>query len=137
MTSRIHWTMAAARGTDAAVSSGQVSILCCGQCAKISKAGHPSRVALQVLNGAIAAALFNLLYDLVLSQKVKWYAMCPVVDFLNHKSTMQVWYSASSPQPPGGILLLLLIPTQRHMHRLLSRMIVMPQKQAVSNLTTA
>ncbi|CAK0785563.1 hypothetical protein CVIRNUC_008773 [Coccomyxa viridis] len=43
----------------------------------------------QVLNGAIAAALFNLLYDLVLSQKVKWYAMCPVVDFLNHKSTVQ------------------------------------------------
>ncbi len=44
----------------------------------------------QVLNGAIAAALFNLLYDVVLSQKVKWYAMCPVVDFLNHKSTVQV-----------------------------------------------
>ncbi|BDA48434.1 probable actin-histidine N-methyltransferase [Coccomyxa sp. Obi] len=43
----------------------------------------------QVLNGAIAAALFNLLYDVVLSQKVKWYAMCPIVDFLNHKSSVQ------------------------------------------------
>ena len=46
--------------------------------------------SLQVLNGAIAAALFNLLYDLVLSQKVKWYAMCPVVDFMNHNSSIQV-----------------------------------------------
>ena len=47
-------------------------------------------VAVQVLNGAIAAALFNLLYDLVLSQKVKWYAMCPVVDFMNHNSKIEV-----------------------------------------------
>ena len=54
------------------------------------KVGNPSHTVLQVLNGAIAAALFNLLYDLVLSQKVKWYAMCPVVDFLNHKSIVQV-----------------------------------------------
>ena len=46
--------------------------------------------AVQVLNGAIAAALFNLLYDLVLSQRVKWYAMCPVVDFMNHNSSIQV-----------------------------------------------
>ena len=52
---------------------------------------------LQVLNGAIAAALFNLLYDLVLSQKVKWYAMCPVVDFLNHKSTVQVQHLVLPP----------------------------------------
>lgn len=44
----------------------------------------------QVLNGAIAAALFNLLYDVLLSQKVKWYAMCPVIDFLNHRSSVQV-----------------------------------------------
>ena len=42
-----------------------------------------------MLNGAIAAALFNLIYDLVLSQKVKWYAMCPVVDFMNHKSSIE------------------------------------------------
>lgn len=50
---------------------------------------------MQVLNGAIAAALFNLLYDVVLSQKVKWYAMCPVVDFLNHKSSVQVKHQSS------------------------------------------
>ena len=58
---------------------------------------NPSHTVLQVLNGAIAAALFNLLYDLVLSQKVKWYAMCPVVDFLNHKSTVQVPHVLPSP----------------------------------------
>ena len=52
---------------------------------------HVIHVAvMQVLNGAIAAALFNLLYDLVLSQKVKWYAMCPVVDFMNHSSSVEV-----------------------------------------------
>ena len=53
----------------------------------------------QVLNGAIAAALFNLLYDVVLSQKVKWFAMCPVVDFLNHKSSVQV-----TPHPHHRVL---------------------------------
>ena len=52
--------------------------------------------AVQVLNGAIAAALFNLLYDLVLSQKVKWYAMCPVVDFMNHNSSIQVSVNPST-----------------------------------------
>jgi len=46
----------------------------------------------QVLNGAIAASLFNILYDVVLSQKVKWYAMCPVIDFLNHRSSVQVFF---------------------------------------------
>ena len=44
---------------------------------------------MQVLNGAIAAALFNLLYDVVLSQKVKWYALCCVIDFMNHSSKVQ------------------------------------------------
>jgi hypothetical protein len=52
----------------------------------------------QVLNGAIAAALFNLLYDVVLSQKVKWYALCPVIDFLNHSSAVQ----ASPTHPSRG-----------------------------------
>ena len=55
----------------------------------------------QVLNGAFAAALFNLLYDVVLSQKVKWYAMCPVVDFLNHKSSVQVRLSPFLPLLPS------------------------------------
>eukprot|EP00884_Botryococcus_braunii_P002855 jgi/Botrbrau1/12570/Bobra.0169s0104.1 len=43
----------------------------------------------QVLNGAIAAALFNLLFDFLLSEKVKWYAMCPIIDFCNHKGTVE------------------------------------------------
>ena len=49
----------------------------------------------QVLNGAIAAALFNLLYDVVLSQKVKWYALCCVLDFINHSSRVQARLSRS------------------------------------------
>ena len=43
----------------------------------------------QALNGAIAAAVFNLLYDVVLSSKLKWYALCPVVDAINHSSTVE------------------------------------------------
>ena len=46
--------------------------------------------AAQVLNGAIAAALFNLIYDYLLSQRVKWYAMCPWLDLLNHRGTVEV-----------------------------------------------
>ena len=30
-----------------------------------------------MLNAAIAAALFNLIYDYLLSQRVKWYSMLP------------------------------------------------------------
>ena len=44
----------------------------------------------QVLNGAIAAALFNLIYDYLLSQRVKWYAMCPWLDLLNHRGKVEV-----------------------------------------------
>lgn len=40
----------------------------------------------QALNGAIAVLLFNLLYDVFLSQRLKWYAMCPVIDSINHDS---------------------------------------------------
>lgn len=40
----------------------------------------------QALNGAIAALIFNLIYDILLSQKLKWHAMCPVIDTLNHNS---------------------------------------------------
>lgn len=43
----------------------------------------------QVLNGAIAAALFNLMYDVLLSSKVKWHALCPLVDMANHSSRAQ------------------------------------------------
>jgi hypothetical protein len=43
----------------------------------------------QALNGAIAAAVFNLLYDVVLSSKLKWYALCPVIDAINHNSKVE------------------------------------------------
>jgi hypothetical protein len=43
----------------------------------------------QALNGAIAAAVFNLLYDIVLSSKLKWYALCPVIDAINHSSKVE------------------------------------------------
>ena len=49
-----------------------------------------------MLTGAIAAALFNLLYDVLLSAKVKWHAMAPLVDMANHDgratSTMEYGY---------------------------------------------
>ena len=77
-------------GTKSAAINSTVSMICCGKSMTMGETLNSSHITLQVLNGAIAAALFNLLYDLVLSQKVKWYAMCPVVDFLNHKSTVQV-----------------------------------------------
>lgn len=97
MTSRIHWTAAAAGAQRLPPSAADYSIVCCGKPTTMRKYENPSHTVLQVLNGAIAAALFNLLYDLVLSQKVKWYAMCPVVDFLNHKSTVQVPHVLPSP----------------------------------------
>lgn len=37
-----------------------------------------------LLNAGISVACFNLLYDLVLSSRLKWYAMCPIIDSLNH-----------------------------------------------------
>lgn len=43
----------------------------------------------QALNGAIAAAVFNLLYDVVLSSKLKWFALCPVIDAINHSSKVE------------------------------------------------
>jgi hypothetical protein len=47
-----------------------------------------ARVPLEsALNGALAAALFNLLYDVVLSSKLKWHALLPVVDAVNHSSS--------------------------------------------------
>ena len=47
-------------------------------------------LVVQVLNGAIAAVLFNIIYDTILSQKLKWYALCPVIDSMNHRSSVQV-----------------------------------------------
>ena len=41
-----------------------------------------------VLNGALAAALFQVLYDVSLSSKIKWHAMAPVVDLANHSGSI-------------------------------------------------
>lgn len=43
----------------------------------------------QALNGAIAAAMFNLLYDIILSNKLKWYALCPIIDSINHNCKVE------------------------------------------------
>ena len=40
----------------------------------------------QGLNGFISALLFNLIYDTLLSKKLEWYAMLPLVDLANHRS---------------------------------------------------
>jgi hypothetical protein len=42
-----------------------------------------------VLNAGISVACFNLLYDLVLSSRLKWYAMCPIIDSLNHSGRVK------------------------------------------------
>ena len=39
-----------------------------------------------VLNGCLSAVLFNLIYDALLSKKLKWYALLPLVDLANHAS---------------------------------------------------
>ncbi|KAI8104918.1 hypothetical protein M9435_000092 [Picochlorum sp. BPE23] len=41
-----------------------------------------------VLNAGIAVACFNLVYDVVLSSRLKWFAMCPVIDSLNHSGNV-------------------------------------------------
>ena len=65
-----------------------------------------------IANAAVAAAAFNLVYDIILSSKLKWYAMCPIIDSLNHSgkvdSSIEYEYfkdkfvvSTSSPYEPG------------------------------------
>ena len=44
----------------------------------------------QILNGAIAAVLFNIIYDTLLSRKLRWFALCPVIDSMNHLSASRV-----------------------------------------------
>lgn len=41
------------------------------------------------LSAAIAVFLFNILYEIILSQNAKQYAMCPMVDLLNHSTAVQ------------------------------------------------
>lgn len=43
-----------------------------------------------VLNAGIAAVLFNIIYDSLLGAKLKWHALCPVIDTMNHASASQV-----------------------------------------------
>ncbi|PSC74531.1 SET domain-containing 4 [Micractinium conductrix] len=43
----------------------------------------------QALNGLISVLVFNIMYDLLISQKLKWYALCPVVDAINHNSLVE------------------------------------------------
>ncbi|KAK9803994.1 hypothetical protein WJX72_011353 [[Myrmecia] bisecta] len=43
----------------------------------------------QIVNGGVAAALFNLIYDVLLSRQLKWFALLPLIDSMNHKSTAQ------------------------------------------------
>lgn len=38
------------------------------------------------LGAAAAVFLFNIIYELLLSNKLKQYAMCPVIDLFNHSS---------------------------------------------------
>lgn len=43
----------------------------------------------QALNGLLAAVMFNLIFDVLLSQKLKWHSLCPVVDSVNHSSLVE------------------------------------------------
>ncbi|GAB4823521.1 hypothetical protein N2152v2_010567 [Parachlorella kessleri] len=43
----------------------------------------------QALNGLLAALMFNIIYDVLISQKLKWHAMCPVIDAINHSSSVE------------------------------------------------
>mmetsp|Transcript_22162 Transcript_22162/g.56310 ORF Transcript_22162/g.56310 Transcript_22162/m.56310 type:complete len:522 (-) Transcript_22162:24-1589(-) len=40
----------------------------------------------RTLSAALAVLLFNVLYESILSQSAKQYAMCPLIDFINHSS---------------------------------------------------
>lgn len=42
------------------------------------------------LGAAAAVFVFNILYEVILSNKLKQYAMCPVIDLLNHSSSETV-----------------------------------------------
>eukprot|EP00200_Dunaliella_tertiolecta_P001304 CAMPEP_0202361426 /NCGR_PEP_ID=MMETSP1126-20121109/13995_1 /ASSEMBLY_ACC=CAM_ASM_000457 /TAXON_ID=3047 /ORGANISM="Dunaliella tertiolecta, Strain CCMP1320" /LENGTH=501 /DNA_ID=CAMNT_0048955379 /DNA_START=165 /DNA_END=1670 /DNA_ORIENTATION=- len=45
--------------------------------------------AQRTLSAAVAVFLFNIIYEVVLSRSLKQYAMCPVIDFINHSSREQ------------------------------------------------
>jgi hypothetical protein len=39
---------------------------------------------------AVAVFVFNILYEIILSQKLKQYAVCPLIDLINHSSSETV-----------------------------------------------
>ncbi|CAG9466783.1 unnamed protein product [Pedinophyceae sp. YPF-701] len=43
----------------------------------------------EALNGFLSALVFNLIYDYSLSSRLKWYAMCPMIDLANHVTGAQ------------------------------------------------
>lgn len=43
----------------------------------------------RVINAAISAVLFNFLYELLLSRNLQQYALCPVIDLMNHDSSLE------------------------------------------------
>lgn len=57
----------------------------------------------QLLNGILAAALFNVIYDALLARGLRAYTLCPFIDFMNHSSTAGV----GSLSPSGRITALM------------------------------
>ncbi len=51
---------------------------------------NPGADLQRTFGAAVAVFLFNIMYELILSQRLKQYAMCPVIDLLNHSSTEAV-----------------------------------------------
>jgi len=52
-------------------------------------AGSVATGALEVsqgVNGFVSALLFNLIYDVLVSKQLKWYALLPLVDLANHRT---------------------------------------------------
>ena len=43
----------------------------------------------QTLSAAAAVFIFNILYEVILSRSAKQYAMCPLIDFINHSSSVE------------------------------------------------
>ena len=43
----------------------------------------------QSLTAAAAVFIFNILYEVILSRSAKQYAMCPLIDFINHSSAVE------------------------------------------------
>ena len=44
----------------------------------------------KTLSAAIAVFVFNITYELLLSRNLKQYAICPVIDLINHSSKVTV-----------------------------------------------